>query len=121
MAIITQTGKSSGITYAYETIYCWDKAKQQSQPKRVCIRKAASATGEIILTRGRAKKGESKAVKALPARTDQVSYDETKHFYYGATYLLEQFADHIGVTADFKQCFPDIYKKAFVSSFYFVL
>lgn len=121
MVIITQTGKSSGITYAYEIIYYWDKAKRQSQSKRVCIRKAAPATGEIILIRGRAKKGKSKAVKALPARTNQVSYDETKHFYYGATCLLEQFADHIGFTADLKQCFPDIYKKAFISSFYFVL
>jgi len=31
MAIVTQTDKRSGITYAYETAYYWDKEKQQSR------------------------------------------------------------------------------------------
>lgn len=30
MAIVTQTDKRTGITYAYETQYFWDKEKQQS-------------------------------------------------------------------------------------------
>lgn len=56
MAIITQTDKRSGITYAYETTYYWDKEKQQSRSKRVCIGKVDPVSGEIIPTRGRAKK-----------------------------------------------------------------
>ncbi len=121
MAIITQTDKRSGITYAYETTYYWDKEKQQSRSKRVCIGKVDPVTGEIIPTRGRAKKGESKTPKALPARTGPVTYTETKHLYFGATYLLEQFADQIGLTADLKQCFPDMYKKLLSVAFYLVL
>ncbi len=77
MAIITQTDKRSGITYAYETTYYWDKEKQQSRSKRVCIGKVDPVSGEIIPTRGRAKKGESKTPKALPARTGPVTYTET--------------------------------------------
>ena len=29
MAIVTQTDKRTGITYAYETQYHWDKEKKQ--------------------------------------------------------------------------------------------
>lgn len=121
MAIVTQTDKRSGITYAYETTYYWDKEKQQSRSKRVCVGKVNPVSGEIVPTRGRAKKGESKTPKALPARTGPVSFTETKHLYYGATYLLEQFSDQIGLTADLKQCFPDMYKKLLSVAFYLVL
>ena len=121
MAIIRQTDKRSGITYAYETTYYWDKGKQQSRSRRVCIGKVDPVTGEIIPTRGRAKKGEAKAPKPLPARTGPISFTETKRLYYGATYLLEQFADQIGLTADLKQCFPDMYKKLLSVAFYLVL
>ena len=37
MAIVTQTDKRTGITYAYETQYHWDKEKKQSRSKRVCV------------------------------------------------------------------------------------
>ncbi|WP_217994024.1 hypothetical protein [Lentibacillus sp. CBA3610] len=33
MAIVYQTDKRSGITYAYESISYWDKDKRQSDPK----------------------------------------------------------------------------------------
>ena len=56
MAIVTQTDKRTGITYAYETQYYWDKEKQQSRAKRVCVGKVDPVTKEIIPTRGRAKK-----------------------------------------------------------------
>lgn len=56
MAIVTQTDKRTGITYAYETQYYWDKEKQQSRAKRVCVGKVDPATKEIIPTRGRSRK-----------------------------------------------------------------
>lgn len=56
MAIVTQTDRRTGITYAYETQYYWDKEKQQSRAKRKCVGKVDPATGNIIPTRGRAKK-----------------------------------------------------------------
>ena len=37
MAIVKQYDKRSGITYAYEATYHWDKDKQQSRCKRKLI------------------------------------------------------------------------------------
>ena len=102
MAIVTQTDKRSGITYAYETTYYWDKEKQQSRSKRICIGKVDPVTGEIVPTRGRAKKGESKAVKAISAKTGPKPFTVSKRLYYGATYLLESLAEEIGLTNDLK-------------------
>ena len=89
MAIVTQTDKRSGITYAYETIYCWDKEKKQSRCKRKCIGKMDPVTGKIIPTRGRAAKA-AKQLVSIPHQKGPASISETRHLYYGATYLLEQ-------------------------------
>lgn len=121
MAIVTQTDKRSGITYAYEATYYWDKEKQQSRSKRTCIGKVDPATGDIIPTRGRAKKGESKTIKSVPSKTGPKPFTASKRLYYGATYLLETFADDLGLTNDLKVCFPDIYKKLLSVAFYLIL
>ena len=121
MAIVTQTDKRSGITYAYETTYYWDKEKQQSRSKRTCIGKVDPVTGEIVPTRGRAKKGESKALKAIPAKTGPRPFTVSKRLYYGATYLLESLAEETGLTNDLKACFPDIYKKLLSVAFFLIL
>ena len=103
MAIITQTDKRSGITYAYETKYYWDKEKKQSRSKRECIGKVDPVTGKIVPTRGRAKKGESKTTTSVLKKTGPIPFTQTKRLYYGATYLLEAFSDEIGLTNDLKQ------------------
>lgn len=121
MAIVTQTDKRSGITYAYETTYYWDKEKQQSRSKRTCIGKVDPVTGEIVPTRGRAKKGESKAAKTIPAKTGPRPFTVSKRLYYGATYLLESLAEEIGLTNDLKACFPEIYKKLLSVAFFLIL
>ena len=120
MSIITQTDKRSGITYAYDTEYYWDKEKKQSRSKRVCIGKVDPVTGKIVPTRGRAKKGESKAVPSSE-KSGPRAFSESKHLYYGATYLLEAFSDDIGLTTDLKQCFPDTYKKLLSIAFFLIL
>ncbi len=68
MPIVTQTDKRTGITYAYDTTYYWDKEKQQSRSKRVCVGKVGPETGDIVPTRGRAKKG-SESTSGKPAKT----------------------------------------------------
>ena len=56
VAIVYQTDKRSGITYAYESISLWDKEKQQSRVKRRLIGRVDKITGEIIPTEGRNRK-----------------------------------------------------------------
>ena len=46
VAIVYQTDKRSGITYAYESISHWDKEKQQSRAKRKLIGRVDKLTGE---------------------------------------------------------------------------
>jgi len=121
VGIVTQTDKHSGITYAYETTYRWDKEKKQSRAKRICVGKVDPQTGEIVPTRGRARKGESKIPDRLPVKRSPKPFVATRHLYYGATYLLEAFADQIGLTTDLKACFPDIYTKLLSVAFYLIL
>ena len=121
MGIVTQTDKRSGITYAYETTYRWDKEKKQSRAKRICVGKVDQQTGEIVPTRGRARKGESKIPDQLSVKRGPKPFVATRHLYYGATYLLEAFADQIGLTTDLKACFPDIYTKLLSVAFYLIL
>ena len=120
MAVITQTDKRSGITYAYETIYYWDKEKHQSRAKRTCIGKIDPYTGEIVPTRGRAKKTAPKESERTPKK-EPVPFLETRHLYYGATYLLNEFSEELGLTADLRQCFPDDYKRILSIAFYLIL
>lgn len=49
-AIVYQTNKQTQITYAYESVSCWDKEKQQSRAKRRCIGRVDPRTKEIIPT-----------------------------------------------------------------------
>lgn len=118
MAIVKQTDKRTGITYAYETVYFWDKEKQQSRCKRTIVGKVDPQSGEIVKTRGRAtKKSDSKTVSK-----EKVSLPkQVKHLYYGATYLLDEFSDELGLTEDLKKCFPETYRQLLSIAFYLIL
>lgn len=120
MALVKQTDKKTGITYAYETTYAWDKEKKQSRSKRVIVGKVDPETGEIIPTRGRSKKKTAPTVPAT-VRTGPAPVTQTRHMYYGATYLLEEFSEELGLAADLRACFPDNYKQLLSIAFYLIL
>lgn len=121
MAIVTQTDKRTGITYAYETQYHWDKEKKQSRSKRVCVGKVDPDTGKIIPTRGKAKKKEGKAAITDANKTGSKPFAQTRHLYYGATYLFDKLSEELSLTSDLKQCFPDSYKKLLSIAYYLIL
>lgn len=121
MSIIKQTDKKTGITYAYETTYRWDKEKKQSRAVRKCIGKVEPQSGEIVPTRGRGKKGESLHSKTHVTKQGSKPFSGKKHLYFGATYLLESFANEIGLTHDLQICFPVIYKQILSIAFYLIL
>ena len=50
-AIVYQTNKKTGVTYAYESISYWDKDKRQSRAKRKCIGRLDPQTQKIIPNR----------------------------------------------------------------------
>jgi transposase len=118
MAIVYQTDKRSGITYAYESISYWDKDKQQSRAKRTLIGRVDSKTGRIVPTdgRGRKKKKGHAAIKRGPVPAEQ-----TARYFYGATYLLDEIGASTGVTEDLKACFPDTYRQILSIAYYLIL
>ena len=52
-AIVYQTNRKTGITYAYESFAYWDREKQQSRARRKCIGRVDPGTKEIVSTRQR--------------------------------------------------------------------
>ena len=115
-AIVYQTDKRSGITYAYESVSYWDKEKQQSRSKRTLIGRVDSKTGEIVPTDGRCRKKKNTPVKRGP-----LPATETSRCFYGATYLLDSIGAKLGITDDLKQCFPGTYKQILSIAYYLVL
>ena len=82
-AIVYQTSKQTGITYAYESVSYWDKEKQQSRAKRKCIGRLDPVTDEIIPTR---KRGVSVVeTKEESAKIGTVPTVEATRGFYGAT------------------------------------
>jgi len=107
-AIVYQTNKQTNITYAYESVSCWDKEKQQSRAKRRCIGRIDPGTKEIIPTR--------KKEKIVP-----VPIANTSRSFFGATYLFDAIGDKLGTTSDLKKCFPDSYKQILSTAYYLIL
>ena len=115
-AIVYQTNKQTGITYAYESVSYWDKEKQQSRAKRRCIGRVDPETKEIIPTRKSfsTNKGDS-------TKTGLDSTMDSFRGFYGATYLFDSIGEKLGITVDLKRCFPDTYNQILSIAYYLIL
>ncbi len=111
-AIIHQTDKRSGITYAYESISYWDKDKKQSRAKRKLIGRV-NEDGDIVATDGRGK-GSFKSKRST-------TKPPTSRSFYGATYLLDKIGEKLGLVDDLKSCFGDSYKQILSIAYYLIL
>jgi hypothetical protein len=116
-AIVFQTNKDTGITYAYESVSYWDKEKQQSRARRKLIGKVDQETGEIVPTRKSLPSEETDS----PKRRGPKTTDVCARTFYGATYLLNAIGDKMGITRDLKTCFPDTYKPILSLAYYMIL
>lgn len=111
MGVIFQLDKRSGVTYAYESTYYWDKEKQQSRSNRKLIGRVNPETGEIEPTDGRGLKRLEKTNKSL----------QNARRFYGATCLLDQIGDEIDLADDLKRCFPEHYKQILSIAYFLIL
>jgi len=116
-AIVFQTNKETGITYAYESVSYWDKEKQQSRARRKLIGKVDQETGEIVPTR----KSRPSEDTDSPKKRGPKTTDVCTRIFYGATYLLNAIGDKMGITRDLKTCFPDTYKTILSLAYYLIL
>ena len=119
-AIVYQTSKQTGITYAYESLSYWDKEKRQSRAKRKCLGKVDPDTKEIIPTRKRMPADDA-GNHAASSKRGPVPIMNVAHSFYGATYLFDTIGDNLGVTADLKKCFPDTYKQILSTAYYLIM
>ncbi len=115
-AIVYQTNKKTGVTYAYESISYWDKDKKQSRAKRTCIGRVDPETNKIVPTHK--KKQQSKKVAA---KQGPVPITVPGRKYYGATYLFDCIGEHTGVVDDLKTCFPDSYRQILSVAYFLIL
>jgi len=121
MSIINQLDKRSGITYVYESISYWDKEKQQPRAKRKLIGKRDPLSGEILSTDGRGKKRNGDCETVQPVKPGPIPIDTTDRRFYGATYLLDEIGNLLGLTEDLKRCFPTTYKQIQSIAYYLIL
>ena len=115
-AIVYQTNKKTGVTYAYESISYWDKEKQQSRAKRKCIGRVDPESKKIIPTRKRKKPVVARKAKRGPVPITYISRN-----FYGATYLFDRIGDETGVAEDLQTCFPDSYRQILSIAYYLIL
>ncbi len=115
MSLVYLKNKKNGVTYVYESIGHWDKDKQQSRSERVCIGKLDPVTGELIPNKSRTR-GLQRNVLPGPVPTTEFSRK-----FYGATYLFDVIGSKLGITADLKKCFPEIYRQILSIAYYLIL
>jgi hypothetical protein len=115
-AIVYQTNKKTGATYAYESISYWDKDKQQSRARRRCIGRVDPETRQIIPTR---KNKTPEAVKKSAPGPLPITLAARR--FYGATYLFDRIGEEAGVISDLKKCFPDSYRQILSIAYYLIL
>ena len=120
MAVVHQKDKRSGITYAYETTYTWDKGKQQSRAKRTLIGRVNPKTGEVTPTDGRMKRASGNPKKQPPKRGPE-PFSEHRRLFYGATYLMDMIGKKTSVAEDLRQCFPTDYDQILSIAYYLLL
>jgi transposase len=118
VAIVHQTDKRSGITYAYRSVSYWDKEKKQSRAKRTLIGRVDKETGEIVPTDGRNRK---KKEGNSPVKRKTNGVERAHRSFYGATYLLDAIGEKLGIIQDLKQCFPETYEQILSIAYYLIL
>ena len=118
VAIVYQTDKRSGITYAYESISHWDKEKKQSRARRTLIGRVDKITGEIVPTDGRNRKNKDEKLAAEDVPKSPLIAHRT---FFGTTFLLDKIGEKLGIIKDLKQCFPDTYLQILSLAYYLVL
>ena len=121
MAIINQYDKRSGITYVYESVSYWDKDKQQPRAKRKLIGRRNTETGEIVPTDGRGRKRSFEPVSEHTPKQGPVPIETVNRRFYGATFLLDEIGQALGLETDLKQCFPAAYKQIMSIAYYLIL
>src|SRR5665811_2294133 len=114
MSLVYAKNKRNGVTYVYESVGYWDKAKKQARNRRKCIGKLDPVTGEVIPSR----KINLADLPSVARKRGPKSTIESNRSFYGATYLFDAIGDKLGITEDLSKCFPETYKQLLSIAYY---
>ena len=109
----------NGREYAYEYKSVWNKEKQRSEQKREYIGRIIN--GEFVPNKAYILREELSKEKATPDKPGPVPTSECKRLFSGATYLLDQVGETLGIETDLKSCFPSIHKEILSLVYYLAL
>jgi len=109
----------NGREYVYEYKSVWNKEKQRSEPKREYLGRMID--GEFVPNKKYLLREELEKEKESSAKRGPVPATVSKRLFSGATYLLDQIGEVLGIDDDIKSCFPHIHKELLSLSYYLTL
>lgn len=111
----TKTQTIQGIQYVFIDTPYWNTEKHRGEHKRRYIGKIVEGqfvpNGKYLLS----------MEKSWTIKPGPIPATECKRQFYGATYLLDQIGDKLGIVDDLKVSFPDKYKQLLSLAYFFVL
>jgi len=105
---VHQTNKESGVTYVYEAVSCWDKEKQQSRNKQVCIGKLDRKTGAFV---------PSKRLNPEQAAVRDPAVTATA-LVAGPGMILGSIVEELKLGKILKACFPTFWQQIPCMAYY---
>lgn len=113
MASYVRVKARNGTIYVYENESYWDKTNRKTRHRRRCIGHEDPVTGEIVPNR---KKGDAFRKRAQSERTDGCSV-----LSFGASHILDHFADSTDLKLCLKAAFPMDWEAVLTCAYYLVV
>jgi hypothetical protein len=107
---VNHLNKKTGVTYVYESVSLWDKEKQQSRSKQVCVGKLDPVTGEMIPSRRLQTETPSSAVVS-ESGTASVTV-------VGPSLILDALSKRLGLAKILKSVFPEFHGQILTMAYY---
>ena len=105
---LNHVNKKTGVTYVYESVSYWDKAKKQSRNKQVCVGKLDPVTGEFISSKRLTSKTVKARDSAVTASTEIV----------GPLIVLDNITKQLGLGKLLKLSFPKHHQQILMMAYY---
>jgi Transposase len=109
----------NGREYAYEYKSVWNKEKQRSEQKREYIGRIID--GEFVPNKNYQLREKLSKERETPDKPGPVPAIECKRLFSGATYLLDQLGETLGIEIDLESCFPSHHREILSLAYYLAL
>ena len=109
---VSHVNKRTGVTYVYESVSHWDKEKQQSRSKQVCIGKIDPTTGELIPSKRLQLETPVRAglKEAIPSIATVA--------VVGPSLILDALSKRLGLAKILKSVFPEFHGEILTMAYY---